>query len=1319
MKKFFIPLISASLLVFVFTQVSFSGPRPDYPTASAAGRSSLLRAFPGNFTKPNPGGAASLTNYTSKMPAARLDSSFVSQTPYPTNKWYTSLFTNPVDVSNTTQSKFGNRFAVSPMVAVYSSRFPYVWDEGDGWSDGGGYGYSLGGQSIKVDAQGYVHVSNALAFAVQGAKTGTNTDSNANIIHGSSLTVKSYSDWAVTAVLQDETDPSKRMTTTFGRGFVFTYNTFSPGVNPRLRAKYVSADGDVTYYYDNNGTMTDAGNNVTITTDHMMMRVRINKTDTNSGYALGAVVNEYQYFGIYAPQGTTFTISPYNSSYRAYLNITFPAAAAAEEDRYLSIALLKSPSTQDDTGAFQLFRDYYAYAYNFVTDTQVSWDYDQSRSEVTANYNFTFDAKRTGGGFIANQTVFAMYPHHWKNLVGTPNRSNTYNSIRGLLKVSAGSSFSTKHNFNGIVPFLSYEVPQGTESAKLQSYIDYDETFEPSQARIENAWKGNSNTYYHGKAVARAANLIPVFHQHGDFAARDAMVNKLKTELATWYSGSSSIKNFGYDAAWGGVIGSNPGGTVNDFGASQFNDHHFHYGYFIYASAILAIYDPEFASSSQYKGMVDLLVKEIYNPVRNDPSFPFLRNFDVYEGHSYANGRGGGDFFYGNDEESTSEAMNSWAAVYLWGLATGNQDWIDLAVYGYTTQYEATRNYYFNIDGDIWPRSSFNHSSVGMLFDSTYRWSLWWTPIITQTVMGIQVLPLTPSLLYMGYDTDYAEQFYNEMWNNKDTSGERSKLWRDIWLRYESLFNAPQALADWDSANLSANFPDTFNTGIGDDGSSMSFSYHFIHFFNAKGTVDTGYYASDPSFLVTNKDGERTFFAYNADKQHSKTVNFYKRDQSQAAPRARALAASVPDVPNVGSVTLAPGTMAQTKDFVDFEYTYTDMDYTANYSSNTERDVYSIFSDNFIGAVLGGNNYQDNLALDSWDGTITHNTIESFSDSYEGNRYLSAARNNSLDWGGWAFSFAGGAVDMSSYLNGKIEVSIKLASASPAAGDFEIGFKAIEEIWFKLSDLGFNPSLTSWQTVSIPLNASSSQLITDVSLGYVTLPFMMRHNSENFQSGLDVAVHIDSVLWKKAEILSPFSAVLKSRADNMAAEKIGWTESDFKRKNAVAQQYIEVGLNNAEGNSWCIQIYTDNKSSVTLTDALYSGNIDSGTVSGLARSGNTGSAMLPMMWRVASEIFDLNVSSETLVNTGEAYGMMVWGPMRDVSAFSNEPGSGLGNGSEQVIVWDRQGFKWDQWGMQRGVPPDDKKVRIYFLADFTGATRALYKANIVVEYFNE
>jgi len=63
--------------------------------------------------------------------------------------------------------------------------------------------------------------------------------------------------------------------------------------------------------------------------------------------------------------------------------------------------------------------------------------------------------------------------------------------------------------------------------------------------------------------------------------------------------------------------------------------------------------------------MVELLIKDIANWDRNDTRFPFLRNFDPYEGHSWASGHAG--FADGNNQESSSEAINAWQAIILWG----------------------------------------------------------------------------------------------------------------------------------------------------------------------------------------------------------------------------------------------------------------------------------------------------------------------------------------------------------------------------------------------------------------------------------------------------------------------------------------------------------------------------------------------------------------------------------------------------------------------------------------------------------------------------
>lgn len=1249
--------------------------------------------------KPTVPGAGNLKDYVSVMPPARLDSSFPSNTPYPTNKWYTSIFADSNNTGSATFNTYwGNRISPSPMTIVYDSGFP--WSDFNVW--GGGWGYSIGGQCINTHEKDFTgqdsnNINKIMPIAVQGA-LGSGAD---DVIKATTTKIKSFNDWSFTAVLEHSADTTKRMTTTFGRGFLFTYNYFSPGVNPRLRMKYLPGSGaSNTYFYNNGGTLTQINPGAQITTDSIMI-----KNYTVSDYLGGTNSGRYQYFGIYAPAGSKFKIS----STGEFCDISYAATNPdIESERYLSISLLKSPhpTWNNDSEAFEVFKDHYKYAYNFITNTEVSWTFNKAQAELTTNFNFTFDVKRSGGTFLSGQTVFALYPHQWKNLVGSPNKTNTYNTIRGLMKVHSGNTFSTKHKFNGMIPFLTNEVPDALRQ-KLQNYLTYDKEFNPVNARVDGGWVGNSNTYYHGKAIARAANLIPVFDQTENYYYRDLMINKLKTELELWFSGQDVKKYFGYDNVWGGIIGSNPG-NVSDFGASKFNDHHFHYGYFIYASAILAIYDPSFAESTQYKGIVDLLVKEIMNPTRNDPSFPFLRSFDVYEGHSYANGLGGNMRDLGNDEESTSEAMNAWSGIYLWGLATNNQTWIDLAIYAYTTQYESIKNYYLNMEGDIWDKTTaFKHSSVGMLFDNSFNWGLWWDPKITQSVMGIQIMPMNPSMLYLGYDTQYAQSFYNEMFLNRGT-GANENFWKDVWLRFKSLFDASGALSDWDTANLPVNFPDTWNTGDGgDDGSSLSFSYYFINFFNAMGTVDTSYYSDEPSFLVTDKNGVRTFIAYNPDKTNSKTVHFYKR-----------AGASSPAVPNTGTMTIPPGSMGQTKDFIDFEFIDINTPYTPPPFVDIEIDVYALQTDNLLGATFGGTSYQDSMQWDSWSNTVSlasHNDINAF----EGTNYISARRNSSgtaVSWGGWGFRFVNKenqSIDepknMSEFYNGTLEAYVKVDSTSTVAGDFEIGFKSSNgrEIWVRLKNHGFQNGITGWQKISVPLNPQSNANITQANMQSVLLPFMMRHNAGTTYAQWGVRVYLDSIVWKKPQTSGPYKGVLRNRVDNQDSTTIAWNKNNFGQNNVLSDQYIEIVLNDLPGNTWGMQLYTDNKSTIFPSNPEFSGNISSFTVSGLV-SVERNNEMLPVRWRTApSDIPEVEIFNPNWWDP--------WKDCRDISAF--DPATGLYNGCNEVKFMDKRGYRWNH--QDYGPLPASKKIRLYFLSDFKYAKRNTYRTNIIIEFYNE
>ena len=108
---------------------------------------------------------------------------------------------------------------------------------------------------------------------------------------------------------------------------------------------------------------------------------------------------------------------------------------------------------------------------------------------------------------------------------------------------------------------------------------------------------------------------------------------------------------------------------------------------FVGAAAELARQEPEWAKQAQWGGMVNLLIRDCANPERSDPLFPFLRNFDIYEGHTWADGKG--DFADGNNNESSSEAMNAWTGMILWGELTGDKKLRDTGIYLYVTEKDA------------------------------------------------------------------------------------------------------------------------------------------------------------------------------------------------------------------------------------------------------------------------------------------------------------------------------------------------------------------------------------------------------------------------------------------------------------------------------------------------------------------------------------------------------------------------------------------------------------------------------------------------------
>src|SRR5262249_4990897 len=137
--------------------------------------------------------------------------------------------------------------------------------------------------------------------------------------------------------------------------------------------------------------------------------------------------------------------------------------------------------------------------------------------------------------------------------------------------------------------------------------------------------------------------------------------------------------------------------------SESINDQNLGFGYFVKAGALLSMYDPSWSGQNQFGRIMDLIINEVADYSRSgriDPvtatRFPFLRNFDVYAGQSFADGAGNNAL--GTNQESTSESLNFSSGLELWGQVTGNTALRDLGAYLFTTESTSFFRNYFNSD---------------------------------------------------------------------------------------------------------------------------------------------------------------------------------------------------------------------------------------------------------------------------------------------------------------------------------------------------------------------------------------------------------------------------------------------------------------------------------------------------------------------------------------------------------------------------------------------------------------------------------------------
>ncbi|GAA5178987.1 hypothetical protein GCM10025771_19660 [Niveibacterium umoris] len=568
---------------------------------------------------------------------------------------------------------------------------------------------------------------------------------------------------------------------------------------------------------------------------------------SEDGRALGLAVGD-RAFALYAPAG-----GQWQEVDAQTLELVLPPGKG-----YFSVAALQAA----DAAQVNLLR---RYAFAFITDTQVSWQYDEKRSELTTTYTAT-TLLREG---TEKGSVFALYPHQWHDNPLLPAvLPLSYPSIRGELKVVSGNSFKTRYRYRGFVPAWP-ALPDGPSRTKLDAFLAEDLQFGPDQLL------GSRGTYWEGKGLNRAVQVMGIVEAMGRTRDRDAILAATKARMQRWFAPGEEVdRYFHYNARVGSLIG-----YPDEYGsADQLNDHHFHYGYWIFAAAQIALRDPDWAKREKWGGMVELMIADIANTDPANRMFPRLRHFDPYEGHSWASG--GAPFYDGNNQESSSEAINAWAGMILWGEATGNKRIRDTGIYLYTTEVEALKHYWFDLHHKVFA-PEYSNLDAAMVWGDKYIHTTWWTED-PREVHGINLLPLTTASLYLGTDPDYIQRNLEAM----DAEFARflarggkapRDIWQDILLGYHALRDADAAIARWNPS------------GAVEDGETRSHTWHWMSSLAAYGRPDLGVGADAPLYSVFRRaDGTRTYLAYNTGPR-ARTVNFGDGTRLVVPPRSAAV----------------------------------------------------------------------------------------------------------------------------------------------------------------------------------------------------------------------------------------------------------------------------------------------------------------------------------------------------------------------------------------------------------------------------------------------
>ncbi|CAN6613435.1 glucan endo-1,3-beta-D-glucosidase 2 [Trichomonascus vanleenenianus] len=449
---------------------------------------------------------------------------------------------------------------------------------------------------------------------------------------------------------------------------------------------------------------------------------------------------------------------------------------------------------------------YDAAAGRYITGASVTAQISGGGSSGSYTLNYA-----TSGTSNSGRTLLFALPHHTASFssstksevqTGLTLTSTVFGDMTAVL---ANSLTMVESALPQNIGFMPWGEPKGLAAnndlssvkysasvlSELKSTTKYELLSQDMSAQINV-----DSTYFSGKAFSKFALLAFTASQLAqDPATAKQGLSQLIAQFKVFANNKQQIP-LAYDTTWRGIVSSAGlnGDNGVDFGNTYYNDHHFHYGYYVHAAAVIGALDNEIGDGTfvaSVKPFVNALIRDVANPSSQDTYFPVFRHFDWFSGKSWAKGLLLSDD--GKDEESSSEDYNFAYGMKLWGRLIGDgamQSRGDLML---AIMRRSMNTYMLFSNGNtVMPSQIIGNKVSGILFENKVVYSTYFGSN-PEYIHGIHMIPFTPISNYIR-----PSSFCQQEWNAKLASvvGPLTTGWKGVLEVDQALFS-PQNAVNW------------------------------------------------------------------------------------------------------------------------------------------------------------------------------------------------------------------------------------------------------------------------------------------------------------------------------------------------------------------------------------------------------------------------------------------------------------------------------------------------------------------------------------------